>query len=310
MLVSVFNEYSRLQHTFLGIVSEVHLARAGEIFPAETTPWWMVVLDRLFCRAFAGARIPRAFLGGFSREIASLEHTLLEHGVKLSRPQRVTPLPGEPAGLSQMFARDPVIVVGDTVIAGRQRLPALRKEIRGFQQALDRLGADGRRVIRVPDRGDIYLEGGDVLVDLPYVYVGTGPLASNMNGASWLHEQLGADVHVVPVPIVKPGIFHLDTCLTLVGPRLGIICRDSLAEPLPAPLRDHAFIEIDERTRRQIGLNVLVLDRRTVVLQRRHKALRQALERKGFTTVPLDFNWHALAGGAFRCATHPLVRAG
>ena len=93
---------------------------------------------------------------------------------------------------------------------------------------------------------------GDVLdvVDLPYVYVGIGARATNSEGAEWLSKHLGEEATVVPVRIENPDIFHLDTCMTLVGNGQGIICREVLADPLPHPLSGYDFIEVDAKALR------------------------------------------------------------
>jgi N-dimethylarginine dimethylaminohydrolase len=111
------------------------------------------------------------------------------------------------------------------------------------------------------------------------------------------------------VPLAASGILHLDCCLTLIGPRLGIIHRDSLVQPLPPPLNTYEFIEVDARTRHELGTNALVLDEKTIVVQSRHHHLQRQLRERGFHIIPLDFTWHARLGGAFRCATVPLRRS-
>jgi N-dimethylarginine dimethylaminohydrolase len=308
--VSVNNEWSTLREVVLGIASRLYWPDPGTVFLKETSPWCMVLIGRIGGALLAGRPMPRWTGALLAPELRELEMVLARHDVVVHRPDPIRPHPGEPAGLSQVFARDPVIVVGDTVILAAQKLPMLRKEIRGFGRLLDRIRAAGARVVRVPaEAEDTFIEGGDVLVDLPYVFVGVGELASNLNGARWLQEQLGPKVHVVAVPIVKRGVFHLDTCLTLIGPRTGIVCREALADPLPPPLCEYDLIAVDERTRAGLGTNVLMLDSRTVIAQRRHRRLLARLRARGFRTVALDFGWHALGGGAFRCATHPLRRA-
>lgn len=309
--VSVYNEWSQIQDMILGIASPIYFPRSKIFVPPGSGPIWLSALDRLLGHFFVGRRAPRWLNGAYKTELDSLHQTLRNEGVRVFRPDPITPFPNEEPGLSQVFARDPIIAVGKKMICSHQELKTLRKEIRGFTAILKGLETSGVEITRMPEKlEDAFLEGGDVLVDAPYVYVGVGELASNHKGAEWLQGALGKEFQVIPVPIAQPGIFHLDTCMTLIGPKQGIICRSALAHPLPAPLRDYEFIEVDETVRRQIGTNVLVVNPRTIIMQSRHKQLRTALQKKGFKVIDLPFRWHALAGGAFRCATHPLRRAG
>lgn len=96
--------------------------------------------------------------------------------------------------------------------------------------------------------------------------------------------------------------------MTLIGSGLGIIHRESLVNPLPPPLDTYEFIEVDARTRQELGMNVLVLDPKTIIVQSRHVKLQQNLRERGFRVIPLDFAWHTRLDGAFRCATAPIRR--
>ncbi len=307
--ISIPDEWSCLEEVILGNASNIYFPRPGTYILKEGFPLWLKAVDRTVCSLFAGQRVPGWICKVFAREIEALHKVLIDHNVRVHRPVPIEPGPDDPPGLSQVFSRDPVITIDKMIIKGRQRLKPLRKEIRGLDYLLCKLANEGAEIASVPSNQEkIFLEGGDVIVDMPYCYVGVGKYASNKSGAQWLQESLGKDITVVPVQVVMPGMFHLDTCLTIIGPKLGIIYRKALVDPLPFPLNTYKFIEVDEKTCRQIGVNVLVLNPETVVIQARHKKLRQALEKEGFKTIGLNFTWHAIAGGAFRCATHPLFR--
>ncbi len=78
---------------------------------------------------------------------------------------------------------------------------------------------------------------------------------------------------------------------------------------MPAPLDQYRLIDVSRRTYLQVGVNVLSLSPTAVCIQQRHAGgLGQRLVESGFEIVPIRFNWHALAGGGLRCATHPLHR--
>lgn len=308
--VHVNNEWSPLKEVILGIASDLYFYEPGRIVLKKGFPLWMKLVDSFIGCILKGTKEPEWIRRCFEKEIETFNKILINHGIKVHRPIPVKPLiDDEEKGLSQVFARDPIIIIGDTVIVGKQKLKALRKEIRGFKSILSSLLENKTRIIKIPDEyEDIFLEGGDVIVDLPYVFVGVGENATNLKGAEWLQEQLGKEINVIPVPIIMPGLFHLDTCMTLIGPKMGIICRKALIDPLPFPLNHYDFVEIGIKTRSEIGTNTLMLDSKTIVIQARHKKLKKELEDLGFTVITLNYFWHTLSGGAFRCVTNPICR--
>ncbi|MEK6802172.1 MAG: arginine deiminase family protein [Nitrospirota bacterium] len=307
--ISVHNEWSCLEEVVLGIAPELYFPARHPIELEPVHPWWRRASAAMLSTLAKGRRVPAWITQKYVAELESLRKILLEHGCTVHRPVPITPLAEEPPGLGQMFARDPIMAVGDTLIVGQLQIGMRRKERRGLDALLSALTGNHTRVVAVSS-DDIFLEGGDVIVDLPYLYVGVGKYGSNLKGVEWLQRQLGAAVTVVPVPLAVSGILHLDCCLTLIGPRLGILHRESLANPLPPPLDTYEFIEVDARTRQELGTNVLALDARTIIVQSRHVHLQQSLRERGFRVLPLNFSWHARLDGAFRCATAPIRRSG
>jgi N-dimethylarginine dimethylaminohydrolase len=306
--LSVHNEWSRLEAVVLGIAPELYVPAMHPIELEPVHPWWRRASTAMLSTLAKGRRVPAWIVRKYVAELEALRQVLLDHGVTVHRPVPIMPLAGEPLGLAQMFACDPIMAVGNTLIVGQLQIEMRRKEHRGFDALRRELTANGDHVVSI-SADNLFLEGGDVIVDLPYLYVGVGKYGSNVKGVEWLQRQLGAAVTVVPVPLAVPGILHLDCCLTLIGPRLGILHRESLANPLPLPLDTYDFIEVDARTRDELGTNVLVVDANTIIVQSRHVSLQQSLRERGFRVIPLDFSWHARLGGAFRCATAPIRRS-
>ena len=306
--ISVHNEWSRLEEVVLGIAPELYFPAMHPIELESVNPWWRRTSAAMLYTIAKGHRVPAWIARKYVAELEALRKVLIEHGVSVHRPVPITPLAKEPPGLGQMFARDPIMAVGNTLIVGQLQIEMRHKERRGFDSLLGELACNSTRVVSIPSN-DISLEGGDVVIDLPYVYVGVGKYGSNIKGVEWLQSQLGTAVTVVSVPLAVSGILHLDCCMTLIGPRLGIIHRGSLVNPLPPPLDTYEFIEVDSRIRQELGTNVLVLDPKTIVVQSRHVQLQQDLRERGFRVIPLDFNWHTRLDGAFRCATAPIRRS-
>lgn len=306
--ICVKNEWSSLKSVFIGL-SNIRFPEPNVYVFKGSNPLWLRIIDKIIGSFFAGKKIPKWLTKKFIKENTDLEKTLKKFNIKVYRPHEVFPQNNEPLGLSQVFPRDPIIVIDNKIIYGYQKIPALRKETRGIKKALDKINMNHEKYVLSPQEyPETYLEGGDVLVDLPYVFVGIGDVASNKKGADWLQKILGNNYKVIPVKIIKKGINHLDTCLTLIGKKKGIICKEVIEDPLPFPLCDYEFINVKKNVRKEIGINIIMVNPNTIIIQQRHKTLKNQLLKKGYNVISLDFTWHALSGGAFRCATHPLIR--
>lgn len=306
--VHIVNEYGRLKEVVLGVAPALYFPGTHDIEGEDESPWWKKAVTRLIYPLFKGKAVPRFLVRKYQRELEGLREVLTSHGVHVLHPEEVKIREDEPQGLGQMYARDSVLCVNQMMVAAHLQIEMRQKELRGFSPIIDQLQKSGARVETIPPSSDIYLEGGDVMVDLPYVYVGIGKYASNEKGAQWLQQQLGPDVQVVPVRLSNDGILHLDCCMTLIGAKQGIIHRESLQHPLPYPLNTYDFIEVDKKTRSEMGTNILMLGPRQIIVQKRHTSLQQLLREREFEVIPLDFTWHARLDGAFRCATCPIKR--
>ncbi|MCK0469831.1 dimethylarginine dimethylaminohydrolase family protein [Halalkalibacter sp. APA_J-10(15)] len=306
--IRIRNEYGKLEEVILGTAEELYIPDMHNIETESASPWWKQMLTQYLYPLLKGKRAPKWLTRKFQQELAELKQVLLRHGVHVHHPEAIKPQSKEPPGLGQMFARDPILCVDDRLIAGQLQIEMRHKELRGMEKLIEMFDLEQARIERIAAESGLYLEGGDVIVDLPYVYVGIGKYASNQEGSRWLQAILGDQAEVIPVQLTNDGILHLDCCMTIIGDKRGIIHRESLQQPLPAPLHTYEFIEVDDITRTQMGTNVLVLDPQTIIIQKRHQELQKRLEEWGYTVEPVDFTWHARLDGAFRCATCPIQR--
>lgn len=233
-------------------------------------------------------------------EIGRLAHALRGLGVAVEAPPRIGPPAADWVG-SQLFVRDLMVAVDHRAVAAPALVAPRRPELEALAALLDLPPAP-----RPPPGAAV--EGGDVLLDWPRLYVGVGGLRSNRAGVAWLRETFGDAVDVVAVPFRVSQEAHLDYCLTLYGPARGVVYRPAFPQGLPPSLADHDLIEVDRRTFDELGVNILAVDESTVVTQTRHVALREQLERRGVRTVGVDLEQHVALGGGVRCATLPLVR--
>ncbi|MCX8132320.1 MAG: arginine deiminase family protein [Clostridia bacterium] len=305
--IHINNEYDTLKTVVLGIADKLYFPGAHAIEMEDESAWWKKILNRMIYSTLERKRVPAFLEKKFQKELRDVEEVLKSQGVKVLRLNEVTPQEDEPAGLGQMYARDAVFCVGNYMIAGNLQIEMRRKELRGYEKILKEYDK-GTCVQRIDPHNSAFLEGGDVLIDHPYIFVGIGKYASNMEGVKWLQKLLGSKVQVIPVHLQNEGILHLDCCMTIIGEKTGIIHRLSLEDSLPYPLNTYDFIEVDSKVRYEMGTNVLVLATGKIVVQKRHKRLQEELKRRGYQVFPVDFTWHARLDGAFRCATCPVLR--
>ena len=305
----VYNEYSKLNEVILGISQKIFMQ--GEL-PAEMEAGmaWIDKLTNTIGHTIYNKRaLPQSISNKYQIELEELYKVLVDYGVKVHRVEAIEPLADEPEGLIQMFARDPAMTIGNHFLFGNLLIPMRKKEHRGYNGLLPVLRDNGLKVSSIDLNSNVFLEGGDVIVDYPYVFVGINTYATNMSGLNWLERQLGEEFKVVAVYINDPTIMHLDCCMTIIGPKMAIINTESLKQPLPFPLNEYEFIEVDSKSRKELGTNVLVIDLKTIVVQERHKELQSKLREKGFKVITIDFTNHANTHGAFRCVTCPLSRS-
>lgn len=273
------------------------------------------IYDKTYLYSLRGKKVPSFLAKKFQRELAEFQRILETHGVKVHHVDSVTPTNLDPYGMGQMYARDSAMSVGEHFIEGNVQIEMRKIERRGYQRIVAAIN-DKNQVHTLNQKDKIYLEGGDVIVNYPYVFVGIGKYASNEAGAKWLQSILDKDYEneivdkpwkVVPVYLNDDAILHLDCCMTIIGPKTAIIHKPVLKD-LPKELVDYKFIDIDAKTRKEMGGNVLVIGPKKVIVQKRHTALQEALKNEGYTVIPIVFTWHSLLDGALRCASCPLVR--
>lgn len=228
---------------------------------------------------------------------------------------------GRQNGTGLIFARDPVAVIGGTVIELALRKQFRRKERFSLRPLVSDLYRRGARWISMPpaspdpDAGNgsaeevPFLEGGDILQAGDDILVGLSGLASNRMGLDWLQRFLGPSRRVHPVR-VRPDILHLDLALNLLRPGLAVACPAFLPDGPPPLLQGWDFIQVSERDGLEMGANVLSVSPEVVLVEAKQQALIRDLQAKGLKPLPVPFDAPANFGGGIRCATQPLRRVG
>ncbi|MFH1039448.1 MAG: arginine deiminase family protein [PVC group bacterium] len=242
---------------------------------------------------------------------------IIVHRNRLYTPEEMQYLSDIQKGASLIFMRDPVIVIGNNIIETALQAPVRRKERFSIREILLDAAKDGNaRYISMPVASprfpkeaeyDPFLEGGDVLLNGYEIYAGYSGRASNQAGIEWLQQYLGPKYKVHTIKL-KPHVLHLDCAMALLRPGLGIICKDRIIGELPESLKDFDFIEVTEEEASKLGANVLVLDEKTVIVDKQLTRIGNELSKKGQEVIEIPYDALANWGGSFRCSHHPLRR--
>lgn len=202
---------------------------------------------------------------------------------------------------SQMYTRDVGFVIGERMFVGNMALALRQRETAGFVDVLE------AQHIAWTGISTGTIEGGDVLVHAPDVFVGIGE-RTTAGAAKELARLLGAGWNVVPIHLAR-GVLHLDCVMTILAADTVLWCPTLITD-------QHAVIQerfpnrsaVTEDQVLHMATNVLVLAPRVVCVEQRQTQLQTVLRERGFTVHAVDWTEIRKLGGLFRCATCPLVR--
>jgi len=218
-----------------------------------------------------------------------------------------------------------MLVLGEQLFEIGMKIQWRRREVFGFQSLFLNLAQNaGVPCTSMPvaappserggedeDPNNCFLAGGDVMLNGYDIYAGNSGLASNSNGIRWLQQQLGSQYRVHEIPI-KRNALHLDVCMMLVGPALGLRCSEWLCNTSTPPgLEHYDWIEVTVEEAGYLGCNVCVLDEHKIVMPEAQDELAGKLAAKlgsALDVITIDFSNVVQLGGGLRCCHHPIVR--
>lgn len=323
--VRVAHEWDTLKEAIVGIP----YVRLPQSIPPtlrkKLSPRW-----RSFLESSPGNTLEQAHPGFFhrvSREMNAASRILETRGVKVYHTRAMTAADEHylsasfPSGGSQLYPRDPLLVVGPHVIETELAFPYRRRERFGIRRALAGvLDPAETPVIAMPpampwdgdDRMDDspLLEGGDVLVLGRDIIVGISGHASNAAGIRWLAQLLG-DAYRVHTVTISPSFLHLDCCLSTPRQGLAVLCREAFTNGLPDCLRNWDLIEVSpQEAGRFFACNALILDEKSLILCSGLPELSKRLRTAGQEVIETPFDNVAWFGGSLRCWHQALTRKG
>lgn len=234
--------------------------------------------------------------------------------------------------------RDGLLVVGTTVIESPMVLRARYTDAFPYRTILQDAMLDGARWIAAPkpqltaagydehaDEHHKSLRNVEPVFDAANVLRADDDLlflesnSGNALGARWLQQALGGRYRVH----LLRGLYsymHLDSTISLLKPGVALLNPRRLnAGNLPAFFEgwrllwcpepvDIGFHPPYEHASQWVGMNLLMLDQRTAIVERSQLPLIRLLESEGFAVIPVAVRHARTLGGAVHCVTLDLHR--
>jgi N-dimethylarginine dimethylaminohydrolase len=225
------------------------------------------------------------------RQWRALVETLGELGAAI---ELMEPAPGLP---DLVFTANAGLVYGDLFLSSRFRYGVRQGETPHFDRWFL---AHGFRVESLP--AGLYFEGaGDALFCGETLFAGYR-FRSDARGHMWIGERLG--VEVLPLELVDPRFYHLDTCFCPLADGRAIYYPGAFDDYGRSVLRDRVpeLIAVSAEEAASFSCNAVVVGR-SVVLNEGAPKLARSLEAAGFAARPLRLTEFIKAGGSAKCLT-------
>jgi len=314
--IQSFNEWGKLREVFIGITDDMV---EPEYIKALQ---WMPKKDIKIMKEFSGKRsidvLPKK-MKILKKQVNELVKVLQDHGIKVNRniPLRYKEekkfLNDVQKGCHLTGGADFFRVIGNNVILlNNLRLPCRRKQIYSVRPVLEKIlkNSNARYVAAPPasphyNENDIFLEGGDIMIDDYNVYVGKSGNASNDAGIDWLQQFLGSQYKVYTIKL-SPHVLHIDCVCALTREGLLTYCPDVVLGELPKPLR--SWKKIETRPEETFGANGLTLNKNTIVTAVQYERVNNELHKNGMNVIPLPLDMCIAYGMGARCLTGVITR--
>jgi N-dimethylarginine dimethylaminohydrolase len=242
-------------------------------------------------------------VGMLINQVNGLVHALKENGVEVYRPAN---LPAQ----DQIFARDISFVIDDVMVKSSMRKKNRSVELEGIQYIFDRVNQE--KLVEPPETA--HIEGGDVLVNGDFIYVGIGE-RTNFSGYEFLEEKF-PNKTVIPFLLnvsddPYENILHLDCAFQPVGDKYAILYEKGFKKR-PDAIYDiygeKNLIHVNQNEMYEMNPNIFSLAPDKLISDIRFVRLNNILRKKGIEVIEIPYGEVSKFGGLFRCSTCPLER--
>jgi N-dimethylarginine dimethylaminohydrolase len=206
----------------------------------------------------------------------------------------IEPVPGLP---DLVFTANAGLVYHNLFISSHFRYGVRRGEAPHFESWARSRGLE---VVHLPE--GYHFEGaGDALFCGETLFAGYR-FRSDVRSHQWVGERLG--VQVLPMELVDPRFYHLDTCFCPLATDWALYYPGAFDEYGRSVLRDRIpnLVEVAADEAISFSCNAVVVGK-TVVLHEGAPKLAATLDEAGFAVRPLAFSEFIKSGGSAKCLT-------
>lgn len=225
------------------------------------------------------------------RQWWALHETLLDLGCTV---ERLDPVPGLP---DLVFTANAGLVYRNAFVSSRFRYSVRQGETPHFDRWAR---AHGFEVVTLPP-GYNFEGAGDALFCGETLYGGYR-FRSDAKSHLWVGARF--DVEVLPLELVDPRFYHLDTCFCPLAEDEAIYYPGAFDDYGRSVLEDRIprLIPVSAEEAVSFSCNAVVVGR-TVILNEGAPKLARALQARGYTVRPLPLTEFIKAGGSAKCLT-------
>jgi N-dimethylarginine dimethylaminohydrolase len=248
------------------------------------------------------------------KEVESFNDVLLKYEVEVIRPKNIE-------GLNQIFTRDVGFVIKNKFFKSNT-ISERKQEKDGINNCLKKINKSD--IVEVPE--DIRVEGGDVLVDNDFIFIGTSNVKDTKLKVSRTNEksvdfikEVFPNKSVVGLELYKDdnnpfdNILHLDCTMQPIGNGKIIIFKNGIRKDSDKELIKEIYgaencIEISREEMYEGYSNIFSINSNTIVSDKTFVRLNNKLSNLGFKVEEVYYREVSKFGGLFRCSTLPLYR--
>lgn len=221
----------------------------------------------------------------------SLKNALVGLGVQV---ELMTPRPGVP---DLVFTANAGLLFQNRFFSSRFRHEVRARETPFFDAWF---AEHGYQVEKLPE-GSFFEGAGDALFCGQVLFAGYR-IRSDVGGHQFLGKALGR--LVLPMELVDPRFYHLDTCFCPLAPGQAIWFPDAFDSYGRKVIETHVptLVAVEEKEAIRFGCNAVVVGK-TVVINAGCDQLRLALENRNYQVVAVELDEFIKAGGSAKCLT-------
>jgi glycine amidinotransferase/scyllo-inosamine-4-phosphate amidinotransferase 1 len=302
-MISSWNEWSTLKKIIVGSATHANWPRHDPVFnrESEKTTWTQTPVP--------SGPVPDWIIDQANEDLEMLSDTLKSLGVEVVRPAPLNFQAHD--GLYNYCPRDRFLVYGDTMVDPAMMYPCRDMELQCYHDIVD--AAD--RYLFMPRNEGMIMDAANVLRLNDKMLFLESP-SGNRPAYDWLCAQF-PNVQIELCNFYS-GV-HIDS--TIVALREGLVMLNASRvafDHVPAVFDGWHKIWIADVVAQDfyqypyaskwIGMNMLVVDPHTVIVDQAQTELIKTLKSYKFEVIPLQLRHSRTLGGGFHCVTLDLVR--